>query len=165
LEISEDPVLFYQIPEDGQPASRKAGQYELAIHDSIYRGREDFVYRIAVSEQPFITQMFPLGGRAGVKTVASVAGWNLPETELTLDTTTERVSLDVDEGPRFAGTQARNEPRNRLTRLGYILYAVDTLPEYTETESNDSTRNAQVIDLPIIINGRIDQPKRMTLPW
>lgn len=33
-----DPVLTYQIPEDGQ--------YELRIRDALYRGRADFVYRI-----------------------------------------------------------------------------------------------------------------------
>ncbi|MCK4275432.1 MAG: hypothetical protein KAX78_02895, partial [Phycisphaerae bacterium] len=76
--FNPDPVLFYKIPEDGE--------YELEIRDSIYRGREDFVYRIAVGEQPFITQTFPLGGKVGAKTVASVAGWNLPGTRLPLDT-------------------------------------------------------------------------------
>jgi len=33
-----DPVLFFKVPQDGV--------YELEIRDSIYRGREDFVYRI-----------------------------------------------------------------------------------------------------------------------
>jgi hypothetical protein len=37
-----DPVLYYEIPGDGE--------YVLEIRDSIYRGREDFVYRIAVGE-------------------------------------------------------------------------------------------------------------------
>jgi hypothetical protein len=50
-----DPVLYYEIPEDGA--------YVLEIHDSIYRGREDFVYRIEVGELPFVTGIFPLGGR------------------------------------------------------------------------------------------------------
>ena len=49
-----DPVLFYEIPE--------AGSYTLEIHDSIYRGREDFVYRIALGELPLLTGTFPLGG-------------------------------------------------------------------------------------------------------
>jgi len=56
-----DPVLFYKVPEDGV--------YQLEIRDAIYRGREDFVYRVAVGELPFITRIFPLGGRAGAKTV------------------------------------------------------------------------------------------------
>ncbi len=33
-----DPVIFYQVPADGD--------YVFAIRDSIYRGREDFIYRI-----------------------------------------------------------------------------------------------------------------------
>ena len=136
--FNPDPVLFYQVPE--------GGEYELEIRDSIYRGREDFVYRIAVSEQPFITQMFPLGGKAGVKTVASVAGWNLPETRLPLDT-------------QPGGDSIRQTAYHEGKRLSNsISYAVDTLPECDETESNDTTKDAQQIDLPKIINGRIDRP-------
>ena len=52
-----DPVLFFKVPEDGQ--------YVIEIKDAIYRGRPDFVYRIAIGELPFITSIFPLGGRAG----------------------------------------------------------------------------------------------------
>ncbi len=37
-----DPVLRFRAPE--------AGEYTLSIRDAIYRGREDFVYRIRVSE-------------------------------------------------------------------------------------------------------------------
>jgi hypothetical protein len=32
---------------------------------------------------PFITSIFPLGGRAGAKTSVDVQGWNLPVTRLT----------------------------------------------------------------------------------
>ena len=42
--FNPDPVLFFEIPENGD--------YELEIRDAIYRGREDFVYRIAVSQRP-----------------------------------------------------------------------------------------------------------------
>ena len=136
--FNPDPVLFYQIPEDGE--------YELEIRDSIYRGREDFVYRIAVGEQPFITQTFPLGGRAGVKTVASINGWNLPRTRLPLDT------RPCDDFIR----QTAYHKGKKLSNT--IPYAVDTLPECSETESNDTKKDAQRIDLPKIINGRIARP-------
>jgi len=33
--------------------------------DSLYRGREDFVYRIALGELPLVTGVFPLGGPLG----------------------------------------------------------------------------------------------------
>ena len=52
-----DPVLFFKVPADGQ--------YVIEIKDAIYRGRPDFVYRISIGELPFITGIFPLGGRAG----------------------------------------------------------------------------------------------------
>ncbi|MHC4630052.1 MAG: hypothetical protein ACYS9C_02130 [Planctomycetota bacterium] len=136
--FNPDPVLFYRIPRNGE--------YELEVRDSIYRGREDFVYRIAVSEQPFVTQVFPLGGRAGVKTVASIAGWNLPRT---------RLPLDTQPGSDFIRQTAYNKGKQLSNP---IVYAVDTLPESEETESNDTIEDAQQINLPKIINGRIIRP-------
>ena len=133
--FNPDPVLFYKIPENGE--------FELEIRDSIYRGREDFVYRIAVSEQPFITQTFPLGGRASVETVASINGWNLAGNELPLDT-------------RPGGNDIRKTAYyDEKCLSNSVTYAVDTLPECNETESNDTPEEAQLIELPKIINGRI----------
>ena len=54
-----DPVLHYEIPKDGE--------YVVEIRDSIYRGREDFVYRITLGELPYVTSIFPLGGPAGAQ--------------------------------------------------------------------------------------------------
>jgi hypothetical protein len=133
-----DPVLYYEIPRDGE--------YELEIRDAIYRGREDFVYRVSVSDQPFVREVFPLGGQMGVETVASIAGWNLPETTLALDTSP---------GP----DRIRRTAHRRGKWLSNpIRYAVDALPECDETESNDSRDGAQTVDLPTTINGRIDRP-------
>ena len=136
--FNPDPVLFYEVP--------KSGEYELEIRDSIYRGRDDFVYRIAVGEKPFITQAFPLGGREGVKTVAAIEGWNLLRT---------RLPLDTQPGDESIRQTAYHEGKRRSNS---VPYAVDTLPECNETESNNTARQAQEIDLPKIINGRIDKP-------
>ena len=133
-----DPVLFYQIPEDGE--------YELEIRDSIYRGREDFVYRIAVGEQPFITRMFPLGGRIGVRAVAVIGGWNLPKKRLRLDTQPGHDPI------------RRTALRKKRRVSNEVVYAVGTLPECTETEPNNSAKHAQPIALPQTINGRIGRP-------
>ena len=133
-----DPVLFYEVPKDGE--------YVLEIRDSIYRGREDFVYRIAVGEQPFITHMFPLGGCVGEKAVASIDGWNLPEKRLRLDT------LPGEDCIRHATLSGNGWTSNRVS------YAVDTLPECDEREPNDSPKHAQRMALPRIVNGRIGQP-------
>ncbi|MHC4434430.1 MAG: PPC domain-containing protein, partial [Planctomycetota bacterium] len=136
--FNPDPVLFYRIP--------RTGEYELEIRDSIYRGREDFVYRVAVGEQPFITQAYPLGGKAGVNTVAAVTGWNLPVSRLPLDT---RPGGDCFREATYYEDKKCSNP---------VKYAVDTLDECSETESNDTIENAQLVELPKIINGRIDKP-------
>ncbi len=131
-----DPVLLFEVPADGV--------YELEVRDSIYRGREDFVYRVALGELPFIAQVFPLGGRAGEKTVASIDGWNLA---------TDRLRLATD----AAGIR-QTAPAEGRVRAGPVVYASDTLPECTETEPNDDPDGARKVTLPIIVNGRIDRP-------
>jgi hypothetical protein len=133
-----DPVLSYRILRDGE--------YELEIRDSIYRGREDFVYRIAIGELPFITQAFPLGTRAGETTAAAVEGWNLPADRLPLDTS------EGNEGIRQAAMNQNACASNDVT------YAVDALPESNEAEPNDEAQHAQRVTLPRIVNGRIDGP-------
>ena len=133
-----DPVLFCRIPADGD--------YELEIRDAIYRGREDFVYRVTVGEKPFITEMFPLGGQAGVKTTATVKGWNLPAVRLPLDTAAGDPLIRTTDcrGPGWFSNQ--------------VAYAVGSLPERLEHEANDTLASAEEVAWPVIVNGRIDRP-------
>ena len=58
-----DPVLHYVVPNDGE--------YTIEIRDSLYRGREDFVYRIAIGELPFVTGIFPVGRPDGHATTVA----------------------------------------------------------------------------------------------
>ncbi|MFO1450033.1 MAG: hypothetical protein U1F61_17880 [Opitutaceae bacterium] len=57
--FNPDPTLSIAVPRDGT--------YVLEINDSLYRGRQDFIYRIALGELPLITGLFPLGlaGQSG----------------------------------------------------------------------------------------------------
>ncbi len=133
-----DPVLHYVIPQDGD--------YFVEIKDAIYRGREDFVYRITLGELPFVTSIFPLGGPAGAQTAVELKGWNLPVDKLTMDA--------KDKAP---GIYPLSVSKGELAS-NRVPFAVDTLPECLEKESNDSIQTAQAVTLPIIINGRIDKP-------
>ena len=130
-----DPVVQYKIPADGE--------YVLEIKDSIYRGREDFVYRIALGPLPFVTSIFPLGGRAGEKTAVEIHGWNLPRTGMMLDAS--------GKGP---GIMPVSVWKNKRTS-NPVPFALDVLPESLESESNNGPRDAQRIKLPLIVNGRI----------
>jgi hypothetical protein len=128
-----DPVLDYQVPADGR--------YVLEIKDSLYRGRQDFVYRIALGELSFVTGVFPLGGRSGTSASFDVLGWNLP---------VHRVTLDVDDaGP---GIRWRQVLSQRLPLAG------DIYPECSEREPNDRPETAQPLLLPVVVNGHIDRP-------
>jgi len=53
-----DPAFVFQTPQDGQ--------YVLEVRDALYRGREDFVYRVDVGDETLIKSLFPLGSRGGV---------------------------------------------------------------------------------------------------
>lgn len=132
-----DPVILYEAPEDGE--------YMLAIYDAIYRGREDFVYRMTIGELPFVTGIFPLGGRAGTPTTIEIKGWNLLETSMALDAKDEAPGVD------FITVRGKD---------GFISnpmpFARDYLPECLENEPNNTPATAQKVTLPIIVNGRID---------
>ncbi len=141
-----DPVLCCTIPKDGQ--------YTLEIRDSIYRGREDFVYRLSVGELPYITGVFPMGGKAGTKTTVRLTGWNLPSSTLTQDCT-----------GRPPGVY-RLWTSNDVGVSNQALFAVDDLPEVMSVRAaasiaskpGDWRQNAQALTLPVIVNGRIDRP-------
>jgi hypothetical protein len=132
---SPDPVLAYKVPADGE--------YVLQIHDALYRGREDFVYRIEAGELPHITGGFPLGGRANVQTLVTLEGWNLPRQSLTIkakEMKPGKIPLSIQNGDLVSNQ---------------VPFMVNTLPETLEQEPNHSIATAQKITLPIIINGRI----------
>jgi hypothetical protein len=132
-----DPTIFYEVPNDGE--------YVLTIYDSLYRGREDFVYRITAGELPFVTSIFPLGGKAGDAATIKMKGWNLEKAEL--------IQPDVKAGP---GLQRVAASRERFV-TNRMPFALDTLPESFDKEPNNDLKHAQKLSLPVMINGRIDR--------
>lgn len=133
-----DPVLFFQVPEDGE--------YVLTIHDALFRGRESFVYRITIGELPFLASVFPLGGQAGQPLSLETRGWNLDGAELVTP------PADAPPGLHWVWVRKGAYVSNPLP------VAIDTLPEIRDQEPNNDRTQAQKVTLPVIVNGRIDQP-------
>jgi len=133
-----DPVLDYSIPADGD--------YTLEIRDSIYRGREDFVYRIALGTLPLVTDIFPLGGQTGTTTPAVVKGRNLPGNSA--------ITINLEDAE--PGVQSASLP-SRFATINQIPFAIGTLPEDFDREPNDDADAAQEVSLGVILNGRIDR--------
>jgi ribosomal protein L40E len=135
--FSPDPVIYFEVPEDGE--------YLLAINEALFRGRESFVYRITIGELPYVTSVFPLGGRAGEEVKVEMDGWNLEKTTPALPPKDAKPGhhLITAKNGKFASNQ--------------VLFALDTLPECMENEPNDEPAKAQKVQMPIIINGRSDK--------
>lgn len=68
-----DPVITTTLPKDDK--------YTIMIHDAIYRGREDFNYRIHLGVIPFVTGRYPAYGVVGKKVKQEIAGVNLGTTK------------------------------------------------------------------------------------
>lgn len=134
-----DPVLLCDIPADGD--------YILAIHDSIFRGREDFVYRLAIGELPFITGIFPLGGQIGVPAAVDLKGVNLAETQLAPPT----------RGAAPGVCQLTARGRGGLLS-NPVPFGLDALPDGLESEPNNAEKSAQAVALPLVMNGVIGTP-------
>jgi len=133
-----DPTLLYEVPQDGN--------YVLQINDAIYRGREDFVYRITIGEVPFITSVFPLGRRAGTRVRVKMNGWNLEDTLLKLP-------------PQHVGEGIYTlRAGNKKMVSNPVPFMVSDLPEVFEQEDNNGLKQAQKVKLPVIINGRSNRP-------
>jgi hypothetical protein len=68
-----DPMLRCVIPRDGD--------YVVEIHDSIYRGRDDFVYRVTVGDASLVAGALPPSAASKSPPDAVAGGGKLPECE------------------------------------------------------------------------------------
>jgi len=137
--LQPDPVLIYRIPKDGE--------YVVAIHDILYRGRGNFVYRLKIGALPYITNIFPLGGSQNTNTTVQLDGVNLPVKTVEVAPAADRLALRTIRVSR-QGVSSNAMP-----------FAAGDFPEIREAEPNDSALQAQRVAGPATINGRIDNPR------
>jgi len=133
-----DPLLCYEVTKDDN--------YVLTINEALYRGRESFTYRITIGEVPYVTSIFPLGGRVGQPVKIEMNGWNLDKATLAPPPKDARPGRHL-----IAAT-------NGQFVSNYVPFALDTLPEFMDKEPNNMPSKAQKVTLPVIVNGRADHP-------
>jgi hypothetical protein len=131
-----DPVMFFKVPQEGE--------YLVEVKDALYRGRDDFVYRLSIGEMPYITHIFPLGGPRNSTAEIELHGVNLPTDQLRLDLPGDSPAR------RWVQLTAEEFTSNALP------FAVGDLPEIRESEPNNSLEKANRIQSPLTVNGRID---------
>jgi len=139
-----DAVLTAKLPVDGK--------YTISISDFERRGGESFFYRLNAGALPYVTEVFPLGLRAGQSAEVEVKGSNLGGGRKTTVQApppaeawkTVPLRVQIPEG----------EPVNKFE------LAVGQEPEIVENEPNNSPAEAQHVALPTTINGHIWSGKK-----
>jgi hypothetical protein len=128
--IDPDPVLCFEAPSNGS--------YVFEIRDAIYRGREDFVYRVVAGELAFVTNIFPLGGEAGAKNAIRVSGYNLPWDRIEFTTPKSTGAMDLSKLDEYRS----------LTRP--LIYETENMAQRLESQGTE-----QPIVLPVALDGVI----------
>ncbi len=136
FQFDPDPVMLFEPTADGV--------YTLEIRDSIYRGRQDFVYRVTMSQRPYVTGIYPLGVKHGTTQKVKLSGWNLDKKEAQISAISQ--SSDVQTSAFMNGGVLTNP----------ITFAVSDMDAMLETEPNNRIEQAQTVDLTHIIDGRIE---------
>ncbi|MDD3588241.1 MAG: PPC domain-containing protein, partial [Thermoguttaceae bacterium] len=96
-----DPVLLFEIPEDGV--------WRLDVQDALFRGRSDFVYRCAIGEFPFVTARSTLG-LVDDHTIVKLDGWNLPVNSIRIPTGAAKSSGSGSSNSSGKSTGSGNTP-------------------------------------------------------
>ena len=135
--FNPDPSFLFLAPKDGE--------YICSIHDSIYRGREDFVYRLTIGELPFLTGVHPLGRRTGRPAKVTMTGWNL-----------KGAKLNTPPADAEPGTYQITATKGKLVS-NPVPFLIGSQPERHEKEPNNSISHPQTVALPLTVNGRINR--------
>ncbi|MBR4596843.1 MAG: PPC domain-containing protein, partial [Opitutales bacterium] len=133
---SPDPVLIYT-PE-------VSGKYFLEVKDALYRGRDDFVYRLRCGELPYIKSIFPCGGNSAAATEVELDGANLPAKK-----------LKVKKEP---GDQAIKDVcvSKNGTVSNSVKFDFDDFPEFSVEPNSEKFYEPEQI--PCVLNGSFKNP-------
>lgn len=136
---SPEAVLTAKLPADGW--------YTITISDLEEKGGWNYFYRLQAGPLPYVTEVFPLGARAGQGTELAVKGVNLGDmrTVRVEPTVSDRAWQTLPLRVRTAHGEALNKVR----------LAAGSTPEVAEQEPNDTPAEAQRVAIPVTINGRI----------
>lgn len=134
-----DAELNFKLPH--------AGQYRVSITDRDLGGGADYFYRMDAGDLPYVTSVFPLGIPAGQASQVTIRGVNLGGLQ---QATVAAPAKAEGWSTMPLGAVGKVRPINE------VKLAVGNEPEIQEQEPNDTIANAQVVSLPVTINGHID---------
>jgi len=131
----KDPLLAYDVPEDGT--------YRLQVSSLTAAGSGDHFYRLSIGEFAYVTGAYPLGIAANEATTVELAGFNLPD------------DAQVSVEPQKPGKHRIALDRQRYRGRESIEVVVGDLADVREVEPNDNAETATALPVPVMVNGRI----------
>ena len=134
--FGNDSYLRFTAPADGT--------YRVRIHDLKFLGFQSYVYRLTITDGPWVEQAYPLGIQRGTRTKVQLLGQRLPVEPVTVNVPADAVgtighSLSVPAG-----------------ETNVFALAVSDHPNVLESNSNNTPATAQAVTLPAVLNGRIE---------
>jgi hypothetical protein len=137
--VGLDPVIHHKLPADGA--------YIVRVKAVAYAGARSAVYRLTLGEVPYVTSIFPAGGRRGETISVELDGPNVPAG------TKQQVAIAADDPfplqellPELAGASSQV-----LTLLR------EELPESPEAEPNNDRATAGTLAMNATVNGRFEE--------
>jgi hypothetical protein len=137
-----DPFLRYRFA--------KAGEYRIAIRDSQSRGESPSPYRLTITRQPFVLNVYPLAVQAGqeVEFRPTQAG----EPVLALPPVKTRIAEDWKPGKHQLVLKSGGQPRNPVPLL------VADLPTSQKQGGNETFEKARLLPVNSGINSWLGAP-------
>jgi hypothetical protein len=140
-----DPFFTYQFEQ--------AGEYVLEVRDVRFQGNQYWEYCVELNSRPFLSQVLPIAIAPGLTQTVDLSGWLLPDSRQGTITLPSDVRGRVTAVPLLG-----EEPGNPVT-----VYATD-LPIVAEAVGdNDKAETAQMVTVPMVINGRIERENDLDL--
>ncbi|MEO8426191.1 MAG: PPC domain-containing protein [Verrucomicrobiota bacterium] len=136
-----DSLIVWTVSEDGE--------YYVQLRDFRYQGGADFKYRLYAGVMPYVEAVYPFGGRRGENVPVELKGQNLGGST--------KLTLHLDSSAPVGQQQIQAN-----TPLGFsnpFLFEVSDLPNIFETEPNNTTNQANLVTVPVAINGRLSGEK------
>ncbi len=136
-----DSLIMFTAPEDAE--------YVLQLRDFRYQGGGNYTYRLYAGVLPYVESIFPLGGQRGKQLEVALKGRNLA------GTTT--MTLNLAPNAPTGRQEIRAHTPNGYSNLR--PFHVSDLPDFIESEPNNTTDKVNVVTIPVVINGRIAPEK------
>lgn len=126
--------------------AERDGRYVVRIWDARFSGQQHFVYRLTVSTGAWLDRVYPLGGRRGTTVSLKLTGANL---------VTDRIDFRVP-AESSSGLASTIVSVPSAVGASGVEFETDELPEHLEAEPNNESATAMRVELPAVLNGRID---------